>query len=113
MLTRRRLLFLFLAAVVVGLALAWVIWPRPTVNEEKAAAIHAGMSLADVEEVLGCPADDATPFDLVDHSVTRLWNGHGASLLVVFGADGRVVRTRFMRDEGEAQPSAIGWLGRL
>jgi hypothetical protein len=59
---RRRLpLCLFLAAVLVGLAIGvWLVWPRPTaINRDNAAKIKEGMTLAEVETILvGPPRDD-------------------------------------------------------
>ncbi len=57
---RHRFLFPFLATVLVGLAImAWLLWPRPTaINRENAAKIQEGMTLAEVEAILGGPPRD-------------------------------------------------------
>jgi hypothetical protein len=61
MTTRRRLLVfgpLAVAALVVGM---WLLWPRTAITRENAAKIQAGMTLAEVEAILGGPArDEAT-----------------------------------------------------
>jgi hypothetical protein len=57
---RRLLLFPFLSAFLVGLAfVVWPLWSRPTaINRENAAQIQVGMTLAEVEAVLGGPPRD-------------------------------------------------------
>ena len=57
---RRRFLFLFLAAIVVGMAVGvWAMWPRPSaITRENASTVREGMTLADVEAILGGPARD-------------------------------------------------------
>lgn len=55
----RRFLFLSLTATVVGLAVGmWALWPRTAITRENAAKIREGMTLADVEAILGGPARD-------------------------------------------------------
>jgi hypothetical protein len=59
MTTRRRILFLSLAAVGVGLVAVvwlWLLWPR-TLWHKDAERIHEGMTLAEVETILNGPAD--------------------------------------------------------
>ena len=55
---RRRVLLLGSAAVVVvGLAIGvWTLWPRTAITEENAAKLRPGMTLAEVEAILGGPA---------------------------------------------------------
>jgi hypothetical protein len=60
---RRMLLFGLLAAVaaVVGIAVAaWLLWPGSAITRENAADIREGMTLAEVEAMLGGPARDET-----------------------------------------------------
>jgi hypothetical protein len=59
----RRLLFLFLAvATVAARGAASLRWPRTAVTPENAEKIQPGMTLAEVEAILGRPAgDDAGP----------------------------------------------------
>jgi hypothetical protein len=61
--TRRRVLLLGSAAVAGGLAVtAWAMWPPATaITADNAASIKLGMTLAEVEAILGGPArDEAT-----------------------------------------------------
>src|SRR4051812_9676536 len=52
-----RFLFLSVAAVAVGLAVGvWVLWPHTEITPENAAKIRKGMTLAEVEAILGGPA---------------------------------------------------------
>jgi hypothetical protein len=57
----RRLLFVALPiAMVLGLG-AWLLWPRTMITQENADKIQPGMTLAEVEAILGGPArQDAT-----------------------------------------------------
>ncbi len=63
----RRLLFLSLAAVVVGLVVgAWLLWPR-TLTHKDAEGIREGMTLAEVEAILRGPADVQATWITVSH----------------------------------------------
>ncbi len=54
---KRRLLPFGSAAVLLALAaLAWPLWPRTTITREHAAEIEEGMTLAEVETIMGGPA---------------------------------------------------------
>jgi hypothetical protein len=57
MTTRRRLLVFGLLATVTGLSVggSWLLWLRPTtaITRENAAKIKEGMTLAEVEAILG------------------------------------------------------------
>jgi hypothetical protein len=58
---RHRFLLLSLAAVVVGLAPgAWLLWPRTAITWENAAKVRPGMTLDEVEAILGGPARHGT-----------------------------------------------------
>jgi hypothetical protein len=57
MTTHRRLLLFGLLAVAVVLATgSWLLWPRTAITRENAAKIQVGMTLAEVEAILGGPA---------------------------------------------------------
>jgi hypothetical protein len=56
----RRLLIALPVAVVLTLALAWLLWPRMAITRDNAAKITVGMTLAEVEAILGGPARDET-----------------------------------------------------
>jgi hypothetical protein len=56
--TLRRLLLLCLP-VLAGLAVgAWLLWLRSAITRENAAKVQVGMTLAEVEAILGGPARD-------------------------------------------------------
>lgn len=116
---RRRFLLVFLAAVLAGLAFGvWLLWPPEPVseiNQEHAARIRPGMTLAEVEAILGGPARRegdgpiepdyeafASVADLEQHLKAtvrltgrgaKLWRSHRAMIWVAFNADGRVCET--------------------
>jgi hypothetical protein len=56
----RRLLLLAPPIVAVVLAGVWVLLPTSVITRENAAKIREGMTLADVETILGGPARDET-----------------------------------------------------
>src|SRR6516162_7726428 len=58
----RRLLLLCLPVSLAALGLAaWLLWPRTAITPENAEKVQRGMTLAEVEAILGGPArDDAT-----------------------------------------------------
>jgi hypothetical protein len=59
---RCRLLLPALLAVLVALLLTfWLLWPRPSaITPENALSLRSGMTLAEVEAILGGPARDET-----------------------------------------------------
>jgi hypothetical protein len=57
---KRLLLFGLPASVVVIAVVVWLLWPRTAITRENAAKITAGMTLAEVEAILGPPRDDST-----------------------------------------------------
>jgi hypothetical protein len=112
---RRRLLLLTIAAVVVVLVIAvWLVWPGPSaITRENAARIKEGMTLAEVEAILGGPARDETtgPVEREDppefappdargirwritiadmRSSLQRWESDQARVWVHFDAEGRV-----------------------
>jgi outer membrane protein assembly factor BamE (lipoprotein component of BamABCDE complex) len=94
---RRALLFGLLVAVVVLGVSAWATWPRPSaITPENAARIEKGMTLAEVEGILGGPARDETPEDERRHLVIQSvrpdleWNSDLVSVWIHLDADGRV-----------------------
>ena len=57
--TTRRCSLLFAPPVIAVLvAGAWLIWPRTAITRENAAKLHVGMTLEEVETILGGPARD-------------------------------------------------------
>jgi hypothetical protein len=58
---RPRLLLFAVSAGLVALAVgAWLFWPRTAITRENAAKIQPGMTLAEVEAILGGPAREET-----------------------------------------------------
>jgi hypothetical protein len=59
---RRRLLPLAVLGAVIVLAIGvWLVWPQPSaITGENVAKIKVGMTLAEVEAILGGPARDET-----------------------------------------------------
>ena len=55
---RRRVLLLGSVVVVVGVAAAWLVWPRTAITRDSVAKIKDGMALAEVEMILGGAARD-------------------------------------------------------
>jgi hypothetical protein len=99
--TRRLLLFALPIAVVLALAIAWGLWPRTAITAENATRIQPGMTLAEVEEILGGPAGyynspDDVPvivnealYRLLDGCETKEWHGRRCWILVSFDKQGR------------------------
>ena len=115
--TRRRLLVFGLPASLMLLAASgWLLWPRPTaITRGHAAKIQKGMTLADVEELLGGPARNES--DMPDNFINdafvnadtdemkmahlrpgarpyedKRWASPGFVVLVDFDDSGRVIR---------------------
>jgi hypothetical protein len=59
--TRRGLLLfgLLLGSLALG-ASVWLLWPRSAINAENAAKIQGGMTVSEVEAILGGPSRDET-----------------------------------------------------
>jgi outer membrane protein assembly factor BamE (lipoprotein component of BamABCDE complex) len=58
--TRRRLLLVMIATALALTAGVWLAWPRPrsAINRDNAAKIEAGMTVAQVNALLGGPGRD-------------------------------------------------------
>jgi hypothetical protein len=70
--TRRRVLLLGSVAVVVALVVGWWAVPRPSaINPENAAKINEGMTLAEVEAILGGPPLDESTMGILRDAVTN------------------------------------------
>ena len=70
--TRRRVLLLGSVAALAAMAFgAWVTWPRPSaITDENSVKIQTGMTLAEVEAILGGP-----PRNEVGHAADRVEYG--------------------------------------
>jgi hypothetical protein len=122
--TRRRLLLFGLLAAVTGLG-GWLLWPRSAITRENAAKIQIGMTLAEVEAILGGPArDDSTgpfegewPRDFKFDPTNPDADWHSDTVLVLVRLDGRNRVKSFevlpvRRSDGESSLDVIRrWLG--
>jgi hypothetical protein len=110
---RRRLLLLGLpAALMVALLAAWLLWPRTAITRANAARVENGMTLVEVEAILGGPARDESSGELQpdggwqevrrlmvmemirsDDPQYRLWKSNTLLIGVHLAADGRVYST--------------------
>ena|ERR1700730_13070060 len=93
--TRRRLLLFGLLGGSLAFAGAWVLWPRTAITRENAERIQVGMTVQEVEAILGGPARDETPKRqrLVWIQSVRPdleWNSDQVSVWVHLDADRRV-----------------------
>jgi outer membrane protein assembly factor BamE (lipoprotein component of BamABCDE complex) len=96
---RKSLLLLVLPAVflLIG-AGVWATWPRPSaITPENAARIRAGMTVAEVEAILGGPARDEAPpevarmYQMIQSVRPDLeWSSDQVGVWVYLDADGRV-----------------------
>jgi hypothetical protein len=127
--TRRRLLFSLPAGLAVALVTAWLFWPRTAITEENAAKVQVGMTLAEVEAVLGGPARDESTGPLttdialrqvalrqvmLDDSLSGLWTSNHVMVCINFGADRQVTQMSWFPVR-RAQESLLDhlrrWLG--
>jgi hypothetical protein len=112
---RRALLLLAGLALVVGALLLTdrLLW-EPGLNEENVNRLRPGMTLAEVEALLGGPAADTfeMPAGYPAYRWRREWRAGGAWAEVLFGADGRVMTAA---GRGRSQPGILArlraWLG--
>jgi hypothetical protein len=83
-----------IALLVLGPSALWLLIPRDPISEGNCRGITPGMSLAQVEAILGRKADSV--LTVGDVELGHLWIGvHGNSVLVAFDDQGRVVSRMF------------------
>ena len=91
---KRAYLWLAGVALVVGALLLtdWLLW-QPGLTEDNVRRIRPGMTLAEVEALLGGPAADTfeMPPDYMAYRLQREWKEGGETVVVQFFADGRVM----------------------
>jgi hypothetical protein len=131
--TRRRVLLFGLPTAVAAVAVAvWLLWPRTAITRENAAMIVRGMTLAEVEAVLGGRARTETtgPVELdwnLDTGMVVLnelnlesnrpactWQSDRVSIYVQFSQDGRVTDCQVFpmrRAPESAHDKLRRWLG--
>ena len=90
-----------------------LLW-QPGLTEENVRRLRPGMTLAEVEALLGGPAADTfeMPADYPASRWQREWREGGESVVVQFFADGRVMATA---GRGRPRPEILtrvrSWLG--
>ena len=92
---RKRALLWLTGLALVALALLltdWLLW-APGLTEDNVRRIKPGMTLAEVEALLGGPAADTfeMPADFPAYRWQREWRAEGAVVDVQFFADGTVM----------------------
>src|SRR5882757_4406362 len=98
MTTRRRLLFGLLAVFIALSVGGWELWPRPPsrITRENAARIEEGMTIAQVEMLLGGAArDDSTGRVRDDWAVPFAWSGRAPSNPSVWRSDSAEIEIEF------------------
>ena len=90
----------------VGLPLCWPD-PLDSVTHENRDRIARGMTLAEVEAILGRPANRVYDAEMF---VVRVWDGRKYNVVVFFGEDGRV---SFPPDGVEVNRRWYDWIGKL
>jgi hypothetical protein len=75
---------------------AWLLWPRTMITAENAAKIQPGMTVAEVEEILGGPARNEAPEVARVHRMLQSvspdleWTSEQVSVWVRLEGDGHV-----------------------
>jgi hypothetical protein len=98
---RCRLAMIGLVALTpVAALVGWWLMPEPRISEAACERIHYGMSVADVEAILGTGVEYETLMDIqgeIDESKyhgAKVWEDGGHSILVTF-VNGQVTGKRF------------------
>jgi hypothetical protein len=113
----RRVYLLGVGLALVALALAFTDWAlslQPGVTEANSRRIRAGMSLAEVESLLGRPAGWAQRTDRCGGDWLRKWGCPRGEVIVLSSPDDRVMRAAFHPNPA-GLPSPLArlraWLG--
>jgi hypothetical protein len=111
--SRRATLWLVGLALVVGALLLtdWLLW-TPGLTEDNVRRLRPGMTLAEVEALLGVLAAETVemPPDYPAFRWQREWHEGGADVVVQFTADGRVMAAQ---GRGRPQPGTLARLRSL
>jgi hypothetical protein len=119
--TRRRLLVFSLIATLVGLGVgAWALWPQRTaITRENAAKIQKGMTLAEVEAILGGTARHELPPGSLVTTIGAVvpdawWQSEDAVVWLNLDSDGRVAEVHCVDGPSDVDPLSIlpRWLRR-
>jgi hypothetical protein len=96
----RRRLFIVLglvACIVMAAGVAWLLWPRrPAITRANAAMIEKGMTIGDVEALLGGPARDESTgvldpdLKIAPGNLWREWRSDEVIIHVLIDRNGRV-----------------------
>jgi hypothetical protein len=85
-----------LALVALALAVTdWALRLRPGVTEANVKRIRPGMTVGEVEALLGCPADTAQRADKCGGDWLREWRCPRGEVYVLSSPDDRVMRAAF------------------
>jgi hypothetical protein len=114
----KRLYLLCLGIAAVGLGLAftnWVLSLRPGATEAHLTQVRAGMTLSEVEALLGGPGVRVCrAANSASRSEDYYWEGDEGRAWISLGSDGRVEAARWT-SFGRARPSPLdrflAWLG--
>jgi hypothetical protein len=113
--TRRLVLLGLPAAFMVALLAAWLLSPRTAITRANAEKIRKGMTLAEVEAILGGPARDEAPERGLAWPSYKgsLWASDLGAVRVGFGHEGRVVFTSGFAPRARQGPFVLirHWLG--
>jgi hypothetical protein len=95
----RRLVLVLVAGIALLAFGVWLLWPRTAITRENAAKILPGMTLAEVEAILGGPARDETPKRPLVVKIQGVhpdceWNSDQVSIWLHLDAEGRVRECR-------------------
>jgi hypothetical protein len=113
----RRVYLLGVGLALVALALAFTDWAlslKPGLTEANARRVRPGMTLGEVEALLGGPADTAQRADKCGGDWLREWRCPRGEVYVLSGPDGRVMQAVFQpQPTGPQSPLARlrAWLG--
>jgi len=118
--TRRRLLLFGLLAGLITLAVGgWMLWPRPSaITSENAAKIQVGMTLAEVEVILGAQARRELPpgglVTTIGPVVPDAWWQSEDALVWIYLDSGRVAEIHCVDGPSDLDPLSLipPWLRR-
>ena len=115
MTTRRRLLFGLIVVAVVLAVCVWLLWPGPSaISGENFEMIQVGMSLAEVEAIMGQKANIEEAGDWITKApakageATHVWASASDGLILVVSQNDRVTFKGFSPAEEMTIVQRIG-----